>query len=464
MASRPDKKGNYVVQSETEINDVDMEEVINIDNIESNKKTKKDCMILNLLEEKDGKYLVLWSNYTKSWVDSKDISEYAYTNIKEINTHNDKVKRNVGGDVSKINSKKGVIYGRVSNPQQKTTHIQSYSNSTNTSHSTSTTSKSYTYSHPMNSMNFSDSIETQKQLCYEHCLKNNIMVEYAAYDDGISGRNMKNMKHELGAFTPHLRSGEHTLIVLTPDRLGRHVARVQCFLQSMIDRNIDVYFVKEDILWNKQITSDKKRIIQQILIDAEYFSDQTSERVKNTYRRKKAQGHKMGKAPFGFKAYRNKDGIRKFKVCPKEDLITKDILKMHKIQSINTKKYTKKYQYELIQQHIMKVYKRTISLNMIKNIIKKHNNIDLQAKINLNHNIDYINNGMFSLIINSENTYKGKGKGPAKTQSFEMIDNEEIDVDNIIVNKPVTKPKLKSHHSSDGGFFKTLMSYFSNEK
>ena len=70
MASRPDKNGDFIVQQDEESNDENMEDVINIDNIEIEKgvKSKKECMILKILEEKDDKYLVLWNNQTKSWV------------------------------------------------------------------------------------------------------------------------------------------------------------------------------------------------------------------------------------------------------------------------------------------------------------------------------------------------------------------------------------------------------------
>ena len=470
MASRPNENGDFIVQQDEESNDENMEDVINIDNIEIEKgaKSKKECMILKILEEKDDKYLVLWNNQTKSWLNKEDISQYAIINQREINSHNRAVQHNIQEGSSSIASKKAFIYGRISQPQKKTkyTHSMNITNSSEassniTSMTTNPTSHTNSTGYNFNSYNFSDSIETQKEICYKYCLKNNILVDYAGYDEGVSGRFMKNINYELGAWCPYLMSGIHMIIVLTPDRLGRHAARVQSFLNSMIDRNIDVYFVKEDILWNKHITSEKKRVIQQILIDAEYISNQTSERIKNTIKRKKAKGHKMGKPPFGFKAYHNNQGIRKFKMCPKEDLIIKDILKMDKIYSIDSKKYTKKYRCEMIQKHVFKVYKRNLSLNMIKNIIKKHNNIEIQSKNILTKNINFINKSMFSLIINPENKYKRKGKEPASTQAFEMIDNEEIDLDNMAIDKSKPKPKHHLHKSSDKGFLDKIYSYFS---
>ena len=448
MASAPDAFGNFVVQ------DTD-EQIINLDDIEKEKEetSKKDYMILRILKKQGDKVLILWSNMTKSWINKNDVSEYAYTNQREIDTHNKQVKINASQTFNSIANKRAFIYGRISQTNKK---IKRYNAINNTdTHKTTDAGSSSSFgpsSHPPPyssiGYEFSDSIETQKEICYKACLEKNMLVDYAAYDEGVSGRNMKNINYELGAWCPYLKPGFHVLVVYTPDRLGRHNARVQAFLNTMIDRNIDVYFVKENILWNKDITSDKKRIIQHILTDAEYFSDQTSERIRNTISRKRAKGHKFGKPPFGFKAYRDIKGIRKFKVCSKEDLIIKEIIKMDKMLNMNedTKTKTKKAKYSIIKERINKSYKRNLTHNMIGNIIKKQATLNIQSVKIANKNLDFINKKMFSLVLDPSHHYKAsdfyqKIKSPVINQD-EV--NEEIDFNDMDNEEDIKKPSSKN--------------------
>lgn len=459
MASAPDSSGNFFTQD----NDFNDEEMINIDDIEKEKEkvSKKDFMILKILNQKDNKTLVLWSNNTQSWINSEDVSDYSYTNQREISTHNTQVQLNVRNNpASTLSPRRAFIYGRVSekkklNHQQHTSMESGQAPSTTMDKAPSSSGSPPSYSQSMN-YQFSDSIETQKEFCYKYCLNNNIIVDYAAYDEGVSGRNMKNLNYELGSWCPYLKSGQHMLVVYTPDRLGRNVERVQSFLNTMIDKNIDVYFVKENILWNKDIPSEKKRVIQHILIDAEYISNQTSERIKNTISRKKAQGHKLGKPPFGFKAYRDKKGVRKFKVCAKEDLIIKEILKKDKFMIMNDEKETKISRHLKIKHHIKKVYKRELTVHMIKNIIKKYNLLDIQAKKKITKDINFINKKMLSLFVEADNPFKA-------SDFYSNIDEDLMD-ESDTPNEEFTLVKQPIKKSKETGLIDKTMSFLNNMK
>ena len=146
------------------------------------------------------------------------------------------------------------------------------------------------------------SIETQKQACFKYALKNNMKMLPFGYleDNGLSGRNGKNLIHgELAFWLSHIPNGS-TIIVYSPDRWCRNTLKGLEILDNLSKRNITVHFVTNDIDYNKDITSAQKSMIQSELMTAEKQSNDTSEKIKCTLKRLKDEGHVIGIAPYGF--------------------------------------------------------------------------------------------------------------------------------------------------------------------
>ena len=71
-------------------------------------------------------------------------------------------------------------------------------------------------------------------------------------------------------------------------------------LDNLNKRNITIHFVTNNIVYNKDISSANRAMIQTELMTAEKQSNDTSEKIKGTLKRLKAEGHVIGKAPYGF--------------------------------------------------------------------------------------------------------------------------------------------------------------------
>ena len=119
-------------------------------------------------------------------------------------------------------------------------------------------------------------------------------------DNGVSGRNGKNLiSGELAFWSSHIPN-HSTIIVYSPDRWCRNTLKGLEVLDSLIKRDITVHFVTNNIDYNKTITSANRAMIQTELMTAEKQSNDTSEKIKGTLSRLKAEGHIIGKAPYGF--------------------------------------------------------------------------------------------------------------------------------------------------------------------
>ena len=251
---------------------------------------KKDKNVIKMIKPKDfiknnfnnsthpdEIYIVTFLDGRTEEIQACDISEYALNTHKITYTHN---QSNV-----QLNSNKGIIYTRVSS---------------------------------LNNI----SLETQKQACLDYATKMKIGLVPFGYleDNGVTGRNGKNLDpikgDDLAFWAPHFEEGSH-LIIYSVDRLTRNLLKGLSFLDDLAKRNISVHFVKNEIIYNNDITAAKKAMVQQELQTAEKYSNDTSEKIKGTIRRLKAAGHDLGRAPYGFK-HINENGIRKRRRCNDE--------------------------------------------------------------------------------------------------------------------------------------------------
>ena len=171
----------------------------------------KEYNIKKILSYNNNKCIVQWEDNSTSELSNTDINSYSLKVYFEINSFNLNINTLVSGKLA-------CIYMRTSNLNNET------------------------------------SIENQKHNCMNYLKEKNIKIEYIASDIGVSGRNMGNLKKELGIFSNYLNEN-NILVMNSVDRLGRHCSKAMTFLDSLADRNIDVYFVNENITYN---TNEKK--------------------------------------------------------------------------------------------------------------------------------------------------------------------------------------------------------------
>jgi DNA invertase Pin-like site-specific DNA recombinase len=223
----------------------------------------------------------------------------------------------------------------------------------------------------------STSRNTQQQLCLQFCKSNNICVEYVAEDIGVSGRNMKNLETgELSTYVNYINEN-NIMVLYSIDRLGRHAGKALCFLDNLMKRNIDVYFVKEQKLYNKNIKSIDKLTICNSLSAAESYSNEESEKIKNNIKLRRSQGHYVGSVPYGYKISFINGIRRKVRDTPKIEVVRKILIK-YKDELSKNNICNKKIIYITLYEEF-KSCDSKLTKNLIKRIIMKRlKNIDYQ--------------------------------------------------------------------------------------
>jgi DNA invertase Pin-like site-specific DNA recombinase len=261
---------------------------------------KKEQVVLKIIRERQTvegpQYLVKWSNLQSEWLNVEEVSPYTIEIYKEI------TYANIDISVPMENPKEALIYCRSSINQEQ--------------------------------------IEQQKDICIQYCKEACIPIEYLIKDD-VSGRNMKNINYELGVFIPYLKEG-NVIIVSEPDVLGRDIVKVTSFLYDMKQKGIDIHFVKQNIIFNKDTTPENKFKVRDILNKAELVSDKKSKSFRDKQMKLRKSGHQLGTPPFGMKV-QNINGIRKFVTNKGEQKVVTKIMTLYKVfmvQNGNKKKQT----------------------------------------------------------------------------------------------------------------------------
>jgi DNA invertase Pin-like site-specific DNA recombinase len=189
------------------------------------------------------------------------------------------------------------------------------------------------------------SIETQTKACCDYALQHNMKLLPYGYleDNGISARNGNNFKSgELSFWFKHIPNNTH-IIIYSPDRWCRHTTKGLQALDDLTLKNITIHFVNNKIKYNRTISSANKAMIQTELMTAEKLSNDTSEKIKGTLDRLKAEGHEIGKAAYGYKnAVVN--GIRKKLVNTEEKNTIQKIKDMYLDINNNYNKYANEIQ------------------------------------------------------------------------------------------------------------------------
>ena len=210
------------------------------------------------------------------------------------------------------------------------------------------------------------SIETQRQVCFKFARENNIkLCDFGfQFDNNISARNMNNIKHELGFWKDYIDDGSH-IIIYSVDRLSRHLINGMKYLDEMVFRGITFHFVTNELKYGPESTATQKGMVQTLLIEAEKFSNMTSEKIKTTRKRLLAEGNELGPAKYGFKVVLV-NGIRKKLFCQEEREKIQMIKEKYQDVSDNFEDYQRT---ENVQRSFLSIY-RFISRWCVRSGIK----------------------------------------------------------------------------------------------
>lgn len=166
------------------------------------------------------------------------------------------------------------------------------------------------------------SLIQQSEACQKYCKDNGIKVK-DIFTEIVSARENKQIV--LDKLIKKISPGD-ILIVHNISRFSRNLLLGLTRLSKIVRQSADVYSVSENSLYTRSAADRNMWNIS--LNSAELESNQISERVRRSVRYRKQHGARFGKPGFGYEAYRDKSGIRKFKINNAETKIVRDVVKM----------------------------------------------------------------------------------------------------------------------------------------
>ena len=236
------------------------------------------------------------------------------------------------------------------------------------------------------------SIETQTATCLQYAKDNGIKLVETTYgyleDNGVSGRFMKNLKHELGFWDMCFNSGQN-LIIYAVDRLSRNHEKGMQFIETMLKRGLTIHFVTEQIVLSDSDRS-KMDTVSKLLQQAQDFSDQISSRVKNTFTRlRNEKNYFSGNTKYGFARYLNRTAGKYQMLKNNEEIkIIDQIVKIYNNKFNNIMDYRnysrlqklRALSFELKQKGFVNRHGKPFSIGMLKSIISmKYNSNQLST-------------------------------------------------------------------------------------
>ena len=267
---------NYIVNK---LNNITITNDTSIDNkdhdIKNNIKLgQKNVYMVDKLLQYDrlkNSYLVLFSDGTKEWVERHNISDYCITEYKQnllINNFNNL------NDLYKSTTK-AYIYARISNKKHD-----------------------------------GISIDVQTKTLMEYCKQNNICIKQIYVDNGISANNMNNL-HSFYRLCNDLDNDKTdistNIMILFYDvsRFSRNSTQAMKYLDMFEDKNINLYFHMENILYNKSSSFLIRHNLRVLLSQSQLLSESVSDKVKNSISYKRnILHHHIGGIPFGYKRHK----------------------------------------------------------------------------------------------------------------------------------------------------------------
>ena len=168
-------------------------------------------------------------------------------------------------------------------------------------------------------------ITSQQNICLEYCQKNNLEV-LEIVNEIISARNMTKMT-ELHNLIDRLPDGTF-LIVSDISRFSRNIIQGLEILESLKDKNIYIHAVCSNCTYDD--ISYNKYQFRSHLNQAEFESDQISDRIKRSLETRRKNRCKIGKSRFGYECYYDVHGLRRERLNKKEQYIHRLIESMNK--------------------------------------------------------------------------------------------------------------------------------------
>lgn len=157
-------------------------------------------------------------------------------------------------------------------------------------------------------------LDTQNAAILNFCMQQNLHVSRTLYDVG-SGRHMPIHN----GYNTLMNVPRNTLIlVYSVSRFGRNHANMQAALATLHAKGCMVYSVSEGI------NSHHPRFLT-LAQEAENESLRLGAMISASYARRRAEGHYLGGAPFGFEIYRDLNNVRRIRPRQDEYLILEEI-------------------------------------------------------------------------------------------------------------------------------------------
>jgi len=162
------------------------------------------------------------------------------------------------------------------------------------------------------------SIVHQNKVCSEYATKHNMLV-INSITENSSARNINNQKGLL-KLLENLK--DNTLILVSDvSRFSRNMRQALEILESLRLKKIYVHAVCNNCTYNDQ--SHNRFHFRSYLNQAEFESDQISERLIRSISERKKVGIKIGSSKFGYECFYDK-GIRRERINKKE----KDVIEL----------------------------------------------------------------------------------------------------------------------------------------
>ena len=266
----------------------------------------------NVIDNNDNMFLVKLSNSNKTkWVKDNNIINKDlirnFQNKQIIESHNKNIddKNNYYSNNNYLNNNSCKNTTMSTNFYKNTiTNINSTITNIN---STMMNKNVYIYTRVSTKKSTGVSLEVQLNTIINFCKQNNCQIIDIKTDDGISAKNMNNLK-ELNKLIDNLNKiqddTEKYIFIYDISRFSRNLLQALTLLNNFLKKKIYVHFCLENITYDDNYNN--KYMVRSGLNQAQFLSESISEKVKNSIKFKKNNNKHIGGIPFG---YTRKNGL-----------------------------------------------------------------------------------------------------------------------------------------------------------
>lgn len=141
------------------------------------------------------------------------------------------------------------------------------------------------------------SLEVQENNCKEYAERHGMVVGEVV-KEVCSARNMKKLKNLTSLINLMKKKKEKaTLLINSVSRFSRNTLEALLLFEDLKKHQISIVFVQEQLSMN---TSAGRHTFRILLSNAEYESDQISDRVRQAFALKRQLGSELGRPPYGY--------------------------------------------------------------------------------------------------------------------------------------------------------------------